>query len=1432
MVDDKAIARAAARADSDPTDAQKAAGNYRKGHVTIHGMDVAIENARGSRRSGKGHGGKKWSVVMPAHYGYVKGSEGADGDHHDVYVGPMSRSPIVFVIDQKNAETGKFDEHKSMLGFRTIQHAAQTYVKGFSDGKGRHRLGGVTIMTVPQFKGWLKAGKTKHPLIMDHADRAKAMQHFDDGGAVQPEDGDDVTGTVQAPQTVPASQDDDIPTISWQEAARYGIAKTQEPHDQDQSNADVPTISWDEAAKYGITKQPGQEDQPQLSAGSSAAVSGLRSIIPSIAAIPGAAAGAEIGGGLGVFGGPLAWLTVPVGMFIGGLIGAFTTGGLANMAQNKVLDVTGARQTVDQYSAAAATQHPYASLVGDLAPNLAAFRFDRAATAGARLLGAAIFGGQETIQEAMNDDQSLDPIKIAMAAGAGTLFTNPTRFGERLLAPGVAAGQRINRTVGIPGRPDMQPAPGQTQQDVDADKADAATSPPPQTSLGTSQAMPPPNEDVSVGNNTGVRSDRVYPKGQEAGEGAADYPTVVGPIEPAAVDALRDALGVDVSAGHDPDMLSLARKLIAPTEGAPNEQAGLRPVADQAANAPQPQAGATTGEPGAGGEAASPPGVGEAGPPAQPAEQQGSPAVTQDMFNTPDERQAPPPATPQQSVAASEQALHPMQAAAKAFMENEQGSISPAQFFRMTQAVGGAFSGPVPHVEGYQSRRPGSPAERTSRTIADRLQQVNAQDTGDMVWGRQLFAEKMPQHIAADRAMQERIYNAIENGTVNQLTGADANFYKAWLEVLRAHNDQLYAKLRNFDPNLPNLDPNYMHKLAVGHQGDFEPTMLGADVTDPVIGARGLSQRADSLESPTFVALEAGNGRRAVISPAKDGFVVWQNGKQTFVKSNDEIKLGEQVHIGNAVFDVKRANTAEVEQHALNRQGQPMQYYKNASLSILKNNIDLRAAVRHMEFLESLKNDPDFLKYATTDEKVARENNWTKTKMGQFQGWFMDPHIAEVFDDFARPGIDAGQAVQSIRQLSQRVTSTLFWMPVPHALNVFWHWWVGRGWDWIKPTEWGNLAGEMTGAFKSVISQDAYQKRIADAGAGTVYRSVFANPRDFATNMAKAFGEDVKRNPSAWDPIARTLGVDPRDLVHMLYRGSQKAMWSFNDVLLTHQIMANERQGMPLDQAIKHAERHIPNYRIPSRILSDSQGGRFISQVLSDPLLVAFGRYHYGVYNSLAHMVKGVTTGTGGERKEALGNLFALGLFAFVAKPLLDKMAQYLTGNPHAETQPRGPMSPIQNTYRAVASGTKDMGDLANAAVTLSPLLKTTLELYRNRDFADRPIVERAQVQGMVPHSVSDVPRAAADTLGNVVRAGEHITRGLVTPLGQAEQVWNKGQGPIGGLRDLLLDIRNPSQASTNYEAKAPAKNNQALQQRFKKPRGMLEQGYHAITGR
>lgn len=153
------IAQAEAETDTNPTEAQKEAGNYKKGHVRIDGFDITIENPKGSVRSGVDANGKRWENTMNNTYGYMRGTEGVDGDHIDVFLSDNPEEGNVYVVDQQNPETGEFDEHKVMYGFNNMEEAKEAYLANYTPGwKG---LGTITEVSKDEFKRWINSSHRK-----------------------------------------------------------------------------------------------------------------------------------------------------------------------------------------------------------------------------------------------------------------------------------------------------------------------------------------------------------------------------------------------------------------------------------------------------------------------------------------------------------------------------------------------------------------------------------------------------------------------------------------------------------------------------------------------------------------------------------------------------------------------------------------------------------------------------------------------------------------------------------------------------------------------------------------------------------------------------------------------------------------------------------------------------------------------------------------------------------------------------------------------------------------------------------------------------------------------------------------------------------------------------------------------------------------------
>lgn len=156
--------------ETNPSDAQKESGNYKKGHIKFGGYDYTIENPKGSTRSGKDADGKEWKVTMHDTYGYIRGKFGKDGDHLDMFINDKADldnwNGDVFVVDQVNPD-GSFDEHKVMYGYDSMNDAKKAYLANYSDGW--QGLGNITGASKDEFDKWLDTSNRKLKPFADYA---------------------------------------------------------------------------------------------------------------------------------------------------------------------------------------------------------------------------------------------------------------------------------------------------------------------------------------------------------------------------------------------------------------------------------------------------------------------------------------------------------------------------------------------------------------------------------------------------------------------------------------------------------------------------------------------------------------------------------------------------------------------------------------------------------------------------------------------------------------------------------------------------------------------------------------------------------------------------------------------------------------------------------------------------------------------------------------------------------------------------------------------------------------------------------------------------------------------------------------------------------------------------------------------------------------
>ena len=183
----KKIATASAEVNTEPTEAQKEAGNYKKGHVQVGTFDITIEQPQGSVRKGTDADGKQWESKMNNTYGYIRGAVGVDGDHIDVFLsndidGWNGRK--VFVVDQYNPD-GSFDEHKVMLGFNDADEAKNDYLANYENGWENGRRIDVTAVNLEDFEKWIASSKRKTKPFGDYSSVKNGVVPSGEGKSVE-----------------------------------------------------------------------------------------------------------------------------------------------------------------------------------------------------------------------------------------------------------------------------------------------------------------------------------------------------------------------------------------------------------------------------------------------------------------------------------------------------------------------------------------------------------------------------------------------------------------------------------------------------------------------------------------------------------------------------------------------------------------------------------------------------------------------------------------------------------------------------------------------------------------------------------------------------------------------------------------------------------------------------------------------------------------------------------------------------------------------------------------------------------------------------------------------------------------------------------------------------------------------------------------------
>ncbi len=432
---------------------------------------------------------------------------------------------------------------------------------------------------------------------------------------------------------------------------------------------------------------------------------------------------------------------------------------------------------------------------------------------------------------------------------------------------------------------------------------------------------------------------------------------------------------------------------------------------------------------------------------------------------------------------------------------------------------------------------------------------------------------------------------------------------------------------------------------------------------------------------------------------------------------------------------IGEATTKEIEANT------NLRYHKNALLNEITTLNNLRRVQRAVDYLENLKRTPEFNEMAI---KLGTQNlpeGYTTTVLPQFRGYAFPKRIAETFDTFYKKAATGLLDPESAYRIINRVLrNSIFFNPLIHIPNISVHWLVQRGaTPWLDPRSYPRLMRTSVRAIRDVLTMNENYNKMLEEGASLMY-SETAN-RNLYKLMLDKMGGELEAKPSLLTQVAKDLGLAPARLVKAIYNFSSKATWATNDVATLQAIYEEMDRGKSMETAITDVGKHIPTYRIPPRIMNSKTIANLMKP---DSGVTMFGAYHYGALKSYGEMIKsligkGVETP---ERLEAIDKIAMLALTTYVIYPQLDKLAQWISGNPQEQFRRAGASTFLYKTEQLI-KGDIDFASWVQSVLTPSVGFNVAIQAYYGRDPRTGKRISYPQ---MAMRSIS--PVAYAERLG------------------------------------------------------------------------------------
>ena len=508
------------------------------------------------------------------------------------------------------------------------------------------------------------------------------------------------------------------------------------------------------------------------------------------------------------------------------------------------------------------------------------------------------------------------------------------------------------------------------------------------------------------------------------------------------------------------------------------------------------------------------------------------------------------------------------------------------------------------------------------------------------------------------------------------------------------------------NPNFFGKIKNTFSELGGKLEGGFDPD---------------LGKLSSASKTRSFWVIKERNGDRTVVQIAKDGKIFkWENQKAILIGRMPPRE--QMLREGDTFFGGKLAQGSikEIEEHA------PVTYNKNSFAVLIQKMNEAREEVRQDAYLKELMASPMMKQIALpthVDGKLQEvPEGYTVPKnvdkYPPLAGYMFPVRVSNIINDFAKvwdPTV--------LTNLTNIIVKNMMVNPIAHMLNEAFHLYNARGLSgWVTP---GGIArfhkyGKL--AIDDVVNLSHFYEETIRLGGSLLAPGTRASAFQEAL-FGKGLNEFSKTGE--FKELANDMGVSLKQLYNGISKQSNRAMWITRDIMYMQYLREiMETKGLSHPEAIAYAERHMPNYRLPSMIGEKVVGenvGRGLSYIMQNPNISVFSRYHYGMVKSLVNMVRevgAIREGAAGvkEFKQGIDSAAAVAVALAVLYPVMDMMAKSMTDNDKAKFRRAGPYH-LVHAMEDVVAGAKSPAAAMNSVFTWNPALSGLVQLGMNTNW-------------------------------------------------------------------------------------------------------------------